>query len=266
MLLFKKKKTFYISLVIVIMAIVAFLAWPAKRIYQNTAGTSQTSNAAGSTSTAAGFNKNLYPLDQASSLWVVVNKGRILPSSYVPADLVAPNVPLRLGSTNSEMRVRADVAAGMEKMFAAAKLDGINLMLASGYRSYTNQSATYFGFVSSSGVAQADTFSARPGHSEHQTGLAADIEPTSRTCELDQCFANTPEGKWLAANSYKFGFIIRYEQTTQGLTGYEYEPWHIRYVGNALAQQIYQTGQTLEQFFGLPIYTAYPSQSLNLSG
>ena len=197
-------------------------------------------------------------------MWVVVNKGRQLPSDYVPAGLVVPTVPLRLSGSAAEMHVRSDTAAAMEKMFAAAKNEGINLMLASGYRSYATQVSVYNGYVSASGVDQADTFSARPGHSEHQTGLAADVEPTSRVCEVEQCFENTPEGKWLAANSYKYGFIIRYQKDTQALTGYEYEPWHVRYVGSDLSAQIHQTGQTLEQFFGLPNYSTYPDKSLIL--
>jgi zinc D-Ala-D-Ala carboxypeptidase len=260
----KKKKLIYIFSVIVIMVIAFFAAWPAQKVYKSKSNPSQ---AASSIKTAPpSFNKSLYSTDEASSLWAVVNKGRSLPSTYVPANLTTPNVPLRLSASDPEMHVRADTAAAMEKMFAAAGQEGINLMLASGYRSYTEQITVYNGYARSSGVAQADTFSARPGHSEHQTGLAADIEPTSRNCEVDQCFETTPEGKWLAANCYKYGFIIRYQKDTQNLTGYEYEPWHVRYLGNDLADQIYQAGQTLEQFFDLPIYTSYPEQGLTLSG
>jgi D-alanyl-D-alanine carboxypeptidase len=162
------------------------------------------------------------------------------------------------------MNLRSDAASALENMFAAAKTESVELKLESGYRSYASQVSVYNGYVAASGVTQADTFSARPGHSEHQTGLAADIEPVDRTCEVEQCFEKTKEGQWLAANSYKFGFIIRYQKDTQELTGYEYEPWHIRFVGTALADQINQSGQTLEQFFGLQIYSTYPAQSLVL--
>jgi len=113
--------------------------------------------------------------------------------------------------------------------------------------------------VSSQGRAQTDASSARPGHSEHQTGLAADIEPASRQCEVQNCFADTPEGQWLAVNAYKYGFIVRYQKDTQNLTGYEYEPWHIRYVGLSLANEVQRTHKTLEQTFHLPVYTAYPA-------
>jgi D-alanyl-D-alanine carboxypeptidase len=259
----KDKKLIIGLLFAAFLSLVVYLAWPNNP--QPAAQTAaQPPSNSGTAVPPATFNKNQYPTDQADSLWVVVNKGRQLPSSYTPANLVVPSVPLRLSASSSEMQVRIDAAAAMEKMFAAAKTEGINLMLASGYRSYAAQVSVYGGYVSASGAAQADTFSARPGHSEHQTGLAADIEPLSRDCEVEQCFESTPEGQWLAANSYKYGFIIRYQKNTQALTGYEYEPWHVRYVGLELAGQIHQTGQTLEQFFGLPNYSTYPAKSLIL--
>lgn len=262
----KKKKIIYSVVVAVILMILVVLAWPEKNIYKDHVSKKPQSTAAHTISSteSAAVSQNTYPTDEASSIWVVVNKGRILPTSYAPANLVAPNVPLRLSSINSEMHVRADTAAAMEKMFAAAKIDGISLKLESGYRSYAEQASVYAGYVSASGQQQADTFSARPGHSEHQTGLAADIEPSDRTCEVEQCFETTPEGKWLAANAYKYGFTIRYKKNTQNLTGYEFEPWHIRYVGIELAAQLNNSGQTLEQYFNLPIYIDYPPQSLVL--
>ena len=100
---------------------------------------------------------------------------------------------------------------------------------------------------------EADQQSARPGYSEHQTGFAADVGPVSQNCALQQCFGDTPEGKWLAANAYKYGFIIRYAADDQDITGYEAEPWHIRYVGTELSTQMHTTGiKTLEQFFNVP--------------
>lgn len=196
--------------------------------------------------------------DKAASISVIVNKGRILSSTYVPANLVVPNVALRLGSGSPEMRVRADAAAAMEQLFTAAAQNGLQLKLASGYRSYTLQSVLYKGYTASSGQAYADATSARPGHSEHQTGLAADLEPASRNCEIQECFGNTPEGKWLTANAYKYGFIIRYGQGKESLTGYQYEPWHVRYLGTSLATKVYNSGKTLEQYFGLSLYKDYP--------
>jgi zinc D-Ala-D-Ala carboxypeptidase len=206
------------------------------------------------------------PLDEASSLWVIVNKGRALPAGYTPSGLRSPNTPLRLPASTPEMMLRSDAATALEDMTAAAKNQGINLMLASGYRSYQTQVAVHDSEVRASGTAAADAVSARPGHSEHQTGLAADLEPTSRKCEVEACFAATPEGQWLAANAYKYGFIIRYQQNTSPETGYSYEPWHVRYLGKQLAATVHSQNVTLERYFKLPFYTDYPAQSLQLKG
>lgn len=213
---------------------------------------------------ASFYNKSRYSVNDPASIWAVVNKGRVLPSDYLPANLVTPNVALRLAVSDPEMSVRKDAAIALEKLFAAAKSDSWHLMLASGYRSYTEQISVYNAEVQNNGQAGADQESARPGHSEHQTGLAADLEPSSRNCELEVCFADTVEGKWLAANAYKYGFIIRYQKDKTSLTGYAYEPWHIRYIGVDLASEINKTGQTLEQFFNLPATADYPAASYQL--
>lgn len=258
----KNKKTVISVLSAVFVVLVVVYAWPHETLAPMNHSSKQTPKPAPTQKDS--FDKSLYPTDSSSSIWAVVNKGRALPSSYTPADLVVPAVPLRLSAGANEMHLRQAAADALVMMFQAAKDTGVDLMLASGYRSYTDQVSVYNSYVAQSGTAQADTFSARPGHSEHQTGLAADIEPVSRTCEVDQCFESTKEGQWLAANSYRFGFIIRYQKNTEDLTGYEYEPWHVRYVGADLAGQIKQSGQTLEQFFGLPAFTNYPSNSFQL--
>ncbi len=218
---------------------------------QSTSGQVTTKNAH-STQPAGGFNKMQYSLTDPTSIWVIVNKKHPLnPRNYVPTDLVVPNVPLRVPG-NESMQVRQVTATALETMFAAAKQQGIQLMLSSGYRSYTYQVGLYNGYVQSQGQTVADTQSARPGYSEHQTGLAADIEPVSRTCEVELCFASTPEGEWLAANAYKYGFIIRYLKGYENITGYEYEPWHVRYIGTTLSTEMHKEGiLTLEQFFGV---------------
>ena len=143
-------------------------------------------------------------------------------------------------------------------MFTVSKKQGVNIMSASGYRSYTFQVKLYGRYVQEQGQAVADSQSARAGYSEHQTGLAVDVEPTSRQCEVDPCFANTPEGQWLAANAYKYGFVIRYPSDKQQVTGYIPEPWHVRYVGTDLSNQMHdQDITTLEEFFGLPAAPNY---------
>lgn len=211
------------------------------------------------------FNKDLYSKDSASSLWVVVNKGRILPRSYVPSGLTAPGTLSRLGPASTEMYMRADAANALKSLFDSAASESVYLMLASAYRSYASQAALYSGYVRTQGQAVADASSARPGHSEHQTGLTADVEPANRKCEIDVCFADTAEGQWVAANAYKHGFIVRYERGKENLTGYEYEPWHIRYVGRELAAEIHAGNQTMEQFFGLPAQPDYPASPYQLA-
>lgn len=201
-----------------------------------------------------GFNKQQYSLSDPESIWVVVNKGRVLPSNYEP-------------QLSANLTLRPDAASALSQLLDAAKQTSYYLTLYSGYRSYSNQTVTYNGYVKTDGVAKADTYSARPGHSEHQTGLAGDLSVANGQCNLQICFGALPEGQWLAANAYKYGFIIRYQKGQENLTGYQYEPWHVRFVGKDLAGQINQTGQTLEQFFGLPTHKLsdpYPADSSQL--
>lgn len=205
------------------------------------------------------FNKSRLSIDDPASLWVVVNKTRPLsPTNYAPNDLVIPNVPLRFSTDYEEMQLRKPAADSLEKMVLDAKEEGINLLLASGYRSYDLQTTVYNNFVGNQGRETADTQSARPGYSEHQTGLAVDLGRTDRSCEIEDCFASTNESKWLAANSYKYGFIVRYQPDTKAVAGYQYEPWHFRYVGPELATQLKnQNNPTLEEFFSLPAAPDY---------
>ncbi|MEX1995742.1 MAG: M15 family metallopeptidase [Candidatus Saccharimonadales bacterium] len=207
------------------------------------------------------FDKDQYSVDDPTSLWAVVNKGRKLPADYVPASQGSPNVMKK----SSGILLRFAAVSQLESLFAAAHKSNLRLVLVSGYRSYSTQSSLYAGYVARDGQAMADTYSARPGHSEHQTGLAADIGGSSRTCELEQCFGGTAEGKWLADNSYEYGFVIRYKKGQEKLTGYSYEPWHLRFVGVQLAAQIQKNGQTLEQFFGLPAFPIYTEDPYRLS-
>lgn len=186
-----------------------------------------------------------YTIDNQSSIYFVVNKKRSLPSSFVPQNLV----------TLGNEQLRSDVAPALNSLIEAARNDGINLRVLSGYRSYDNQALVYNNYVRADGRQKADTYSARPGHSEHQLGLAADLG--TGTCDLQVCFGDTKGGKWLAQNAYKYGFIIRYPEGKQDLTGYQYEPWHLRYTSDGLAQKIYKSGKTMEQFFGLPPAVSY---------
>lgn len=186
-----------------------------------------------------------YTIDNPGSIYFIVNKQRPLPGGFVPKNLV---------TVRSE-QMRSDVATAMNSLLSAAKKEGNNMHLISGYRSYTEQQKIYSGYVKKDGVAQADTYSARPGHSEHQTGLAIDLG--SGNCDLQACFGETRAGKWLAEHAHEYGFIIRYEKGKENLTGYQYEPWHLRYVGTELAKKLHDSGQTMEEFFGLPAPISY---------
>lgn len=213
----------------------------------------------------AGFDKKRYSINDPDSLWVVVNKGRKLAANFEPQELVTPDVPLRYATSSLEMKLRGDAAAALEELFSDARANRLELKLTSGYRSFASQQAIYSRNVKTDGQLQTDATSARAGHSEHQTGLAADVSPSDRRCELNKCFADTPQGIWLAQNSYKFGFIIRYQNLRQRITGYDYEPWHLRYVGAALATEINKKNQTLEEFFDLPASPTYPVAPLILT-
>ncbi len=157
---------------------------------------------------------------------LIVNKTYSLPSSY--------------GSGLDKTALSA-----FNKMAAAASREGIYLNIVSGFRSYYTQSYLYNSYCSSRGQAAADRFSARPGHSEHQSGLAMDIN------SVYDSFAYTAEAKWMKKNCHKYGFIIRYPEGKESITGYKYESWHIRYVGSELATTLYNRGITLEEYFGI---------------
>jgi len=179
---------------------------------------------------------------------VLVNKERFLPSNYKPTDLVTVSVPTQLA--NPEVNQLRKVAAdALYQMFEGAKEDGFNLVARSGYRSYGTQEALYTANVTSKGQEYADRYSAKPGTSEHQTGLAMDITCAVVGFQLSNEFGDVPEGIWTKENAHKYGFIIRYPKGKEDIVGYSYEPWHIRYVGVELATKIAESDLTMEEYF-----------------
>ena len=185
-------------------------------------------------------------LDEMTAL---VNKNYKLPEDYKPTDLVVTNVAYSndvLGEGQTMLRKEAAIQA--EKMFAQAKREGVILLARSGFRSYRTQEQLYQGYVNRDGVEAADTYSARAGHSEHQLGLALDITSDSVNRELTIEFGKTKEGKWLKEHAYEFGFIIRFPEGKEHLTGFQYEPWHVRYVGIEAAKKIYKNDWLLEDY------------------
>lgn len=202
------------------------------------------------------FDKQQYSLTEPSSLWVIVNKQNSIPISYRP-ELVVPNVRLRLAASQQQMQISTEARAAVEDMFQAAQRDGVSLVFGSGYRSGALQQQFYSSYKAKDGQAAADRYSARPGHSEHQTGLSFDITSPSGSCHLQICWEQTAQGRWVAANAHTYGFILRYPKGKEPVTGYQYEPWHFRYVGKGLAAEINKSGQTLEKYFGLPAAPSY---------
>ncbi|MEO3934058.1 M15 family metallopeptidase [Micrococcaceae bacterium Sec7.4] len=192
-----------------------------------------------------------------ASPWVVVNKHRPLsPADFVPADLVQPRV--RLATSGEAALLNSTTAGAAETMFAAAAAGGVVLTLASGYRSFTTQIATYNRWVNTEGQAAADTASARPGYSEHQTGWSFDIGDGSGRDSFTPAFANQPAAVWAKANAHLFGFVVRYPWMFHGITGYYYEPWHLRFVGVEAAADMNARGiATLEEYFGLEAAPGY---------
>jgi LAS superfamily LD-carboxypeptidase LdcB len=198
-----------------------------------------------------GLNTSLYSTSKPGSIWWIVNKNRSLPPGYVPPNLSIPNVTLRLDRDNESMKVNSSITKNIEEMFAASEKAGNPLLFASGYRSEEYQRQLYQSYTEQGGQAFADKTSAKPGTSEHQTGYAFDVCELNKDCVLEKSFADTKAGIWLKNNAHKYGFIIRYLDGKENETGYDYEPWHLRYVGAELATELHNSNRTMEDFFGL---------------
>ena len=199
-----------------------------------------------------GINLSAHSVDEPHSVWVVVNKQRPLdPKEFEPDDLVSTGIP-------GGKQVTSETAEQLDKMHAAATDDGAPFAVSTAYRSYNFQKGLFAQYVASDGVAKAETFSARPGYSEHQTGLALDFYDSAGGCALKRCYAETKSGTWLVAHAADYGFIERYPEGSTDVTGYKWEPWHWRYVGVELAQYMRDAKiATLEEVFGLPAAPDY---------
>lgn len=186
-----------------------------------------------------------------NSIFVLVNKRNPLkPLGYGPSDLRTP----RVAAAGVEAALlRDEPATAVERMFAVANAAGVQIKIQSSYRSYTTQVGLYGSYVEQKGQASSDTSSARPGYSEHQSGLTLDIgdATTAASCQFTECVASTAAGLWVAQHGAEFGFIVRYPNELERITGYLYEPWHLRYVGIEAAQDMKARGvSTYEQYLG----------------
>ncbi|MGM1017045.1 MAG: M15 family metallopeptidase [Actinomycetota bacterium] len=195
-------------------------------------------------------------LDDPARSWVVINKARpIEPVRYEPTDLRSPS----LQTTSGYDRLHADAADALDRMAQDAAAAGAGeIGMNNGYRSYAMQSSTYASHVDARGRARADRVSARPGHSEHQSGYALDVVACDGSCGAIEEFGGTGQSEWVAEHAWKYGFIVRYESGETGTTGYAPEPWHLRYLGAELAAGYHEGGfHTLEEFFELPAAPDY---------
>ena len=184
-------------------------------------------------------------------LGILVNKTHPLPEDYEPADLVPVNIPFAHVGNDSRNYMRRPAAEALETMFRDAEAAGLHPIGVSGYRSYERQKNIYTSNVAVKGEMHTSLYSAKPGQSEHQTGLAMDISSPSVQSALTTDVENTPEGRWLRENAAAYGFILRYPAGKEHITGYAYEPWHFRYVGKNLAAYLKKEGLALEEYYQL---------------
>jgi D-alanyl-D-alanine carboxypeptidase len=188
----------------------------------------------------------LPPLPADLSLLTLANKQRALPAGYAPPDLVP--IPREFVSSAEMQQLRRPAADALIEMLRAAQSQGLGIKVNSGYRSYDYQLAVFRSEVSTYGCAQALRESAVPGHSEHQLGLAADLTSADVGWGLTDTFAQTPEGRWLAAHAPGYGFVLSYPEGKEQVTGYIYEPWHYRYVTPPVAVAIQASGETPTEY------------------
>lgn len=198
--------------------------------------------------TSKGF--NIQEIDGATYIdgVLIANKTYALPQDFIPTN---PDQPVN--ADRSSTCLDKTLMSAWRKMLKDATANGLNIYIASGYRSYNYQVNVYNRYVKSDGAAVADTYSSRPGNSEHQTGLCFDLN------SIEDSFQYTNEGKWVNDNCYKYGFCIRFPKGKDASTGYKYESWHLRYVGVDLATKLYNNGDwiSLEEYFG--ITSQYPN-------
>lgn len=186
-------------------------------------------------------------VDNVLDYLVLVNKKNCLPAGFVPPDLVKPQIKFSFEEDLPKKLMRKEAAAAVENLFQQAGEEGIDIAGVSAYRSYERQQEI-FNYKARQMGEEANKISAHPGESEHQTGLAIDVSCSRVGYNLSEAFGETIEGRWLVENAPKHGFIIRYPRGKEDITGYNYEPWHIRYVGIEAAGEIASRNITLEQF------------------
>jgi len=183
------------------------------------------------------------------SLLVLVNKKRNIPADYIPKNMVIPNVKFSFEGNSPKKYLRKEAAQALEELFQCALKEELVLLATSGYRSYETQKNIFDNKAQAIGKEAANLVSAYPGQSEHQTGLAMDITCSEASYSLVEGFGETKEGIWVKENAHKYGFIIRYPKGKEKITGYSYEPWHLRFVGQDVAKYLVENDLTLDEYF-----------------
>lgn len=179
----------------------------------------------------------------------LVNKQHGLASTYRSTQLVTLTIPTVYAKGSERTLMAAEAAHALARLYYDGRKQGHTLYALSAYRSYTTQKSLYNYWVNARGTAYASMYVARPGHSEHQTGLAVDMTSQRMQLGLAASFDQTPEGRWMLANAHRYGFIIRYPKGKEKITGYNYEPWHLRYVGVNEATTMKQNNWTFEEWW-----------------
>lgn len=201
--------------------------------------------------------EGLQTVAEPDQIAVLVNKEYSLPEDYQPGDLVYLEVDFIFEEKIEKRMMRTEAAEALEQLFAAAEKQNLHLAGVSAYRSHQTQQSLFDNYVNRDGLEKAKTYSALPGTSEHETGLAIDVTTADGACAAQDCFGDTNEAKWLAEHGHEYGFIIRYPEGKENITGYKYEPWHIRYVGVAAATEMHENSLTLEEYYNaVPVNTA----------
>ena len=188
------------------------------------------------------FYENIKVVKNPNDTLVLVNKNNKLKDDFIPNNLIK----LDLKHSNDEKYLKKEAALAFYKLSSDAKKLGYRIIVVSAYRSYTYQEKLFDYYVKEKGINYALNCSAKAGHSEHQTGLAIDVEGSNFDYDL---FSESKEFVWMRDNAHKYGFILRYPKGKEDITGFKYEPWHYRYVGKEVAKNIYEKNITLEEYF-----------------
>lgn len=260
----KKRKHYMILIILVLSLVISACSQQDDSVTEEPANNNETEETMANTEDSTNENetedeeeegtsnlRNEIDYTTPDSIQVLVNKDHPLPSNYEPTDLVVPDVRFPFEEDDPKKQLRKEAADALEELFIAAEEDGHYLFALSGYRSYDRQEVIFASNVNQHGEEHANTFSARAGESEHQTGLVMDISSEAVGFRLVVEFGDTPEGKWVAENAHLFGFIIRYPEGKEEITKYQYEPWHLRYVGVDVATEVFESGETYEEYLGI---------------